>query len=93
MGLSVEQFEDITPYELDKALRDHSEYHFAHTKQLMNINRFVGLVLRNKGYAIGDQIRQPKKFYQFYWEEEDKVHIPTREEWAALDRKYAKPTK
>ncbi len=91
--MSVEQFEDLTPYELDKALRDHSEYHFAHTKQLMNLNRFVGVVLRNKGLKMGDQIRRPENFYRFYWEELKPIEKPTQEEWAAMDRKYAKPTK
>ncbi len=59
----------------------------------MMLDRLIGVALRNKGYKVSDQIRDPKKFFRFWWEKITKTHVPTKEEWKALDKKYGKRKK
>ena len=90
LGMSVDEFLDITPLELDIALREDMQYRFAMDKQLMALVRYVGVIVRNKGLKTVDQIRDVQRFYPFWWELQDKpeVEILTDEDWHRLDRKY-----
>lgn len=54
----------------------------------MILQRQIGVTLRNKGLKKGDQMRDTRKFFKFWWEQIKKVVIPTKTEWKALDRKY-----
>ncbi len=78
----------MTPFELDTALKDNADYISAYPKQVMELQRFIGTVMRNKGLKQNHQLRDPRKFYTFPWDEKKDVHIPTREEWKKLDQKY-----
>ncbi len=80
----------MTPLELDLALKDHSDYHNSYIKHFMHLIRKIGVVLRNKGMKKSDQIMNMKKFWQFPWEKDDEVKIPTQAGWKALDKKYIK---
>lgn len=55
----------------------------------MYLDRFIGTILRNKGLKPSDQITDPRKFYRFTWEKQKTVTIPTKTDWAALDKKYS----
>ncbi len=71
--------------ELDLALRDHADYHSVYTKSLMDLVRYVGLVLRNKGIKEAHQIRDLRKFYPFWWEAKEAKPV---KDWKKLDKKY-----
>lgn len=89
--MSVDDFDDITPFELDCALRDHEHYFFIHEKEAMKLQRHIGVVLRNKGLKKSAQFRDARKMYRFWWEQAKEVHIPTKEEWKKLDKRYTRP--
>lgn len=60
---------------------------------MMTLVRYVGTVLRNKGVKEMHQIRDPRKFYQLWWEfdKSKEAEILTEKQWKALDRKYSRP--
>ena len=87
LGLSHSQFDELTPLELDLALKDHADYHSVHIKTQVGLLRFVGLVLRNKGLKEGSQIRDPRRFYPLWWEQSTAKPVK-KEEWKKLDKKY-----
>lgn len=89
--MSVSDFDDITPLELDIALNDHSNYHFSYAKEAMNLQRYIGVILRNKGLKQNHQYRNVKKFYKFWWEEDLIAKIPNSNEWKQLDKRYIRP--
>jgi len=93
LGLSVSEFDDLTPFELDCALRDHSEYHFAYLKEFMNLQRHIGTVLRNKGLKESAQYRDSRRLYRLSWEQPKEVHFPTEDEWKVLDKRYTRPAR
>jgi len=86
--LSHAEFDDLTPLELDLALKDHSEYHFAWQKHFMQLVRYTGTILRNKGLKESKQIKDVKKFWRFPWEVTKTVKIPSKTGWKQLDKKY-----
>lgn len=92
LGLSYDNFLDVTPKELTLALDDHSEYRSADNKHLMNVIRYFGTVLRNKGLKEKDQVRDPRRLYPFYWEA-DKSKEVTVPDWKSLDKKYSRPAR
>jgi len=89
LGIDRRVFDDLTPLELYEAIKDRSEhmsqYEFLH----LDLLRLHGLIQRNKGLKTADQIRKPKKFYEFPWEtlNQKPIEIP---DWEALDRKYCR---
>ncbi len=87
LGLSHGQFDELTPLELDLALKDHADYHSVYMKTQMNLLRYIGTVLRNKGMKEGHQIRDPKRFYPLWYEKDD---IKPVKDWRKLDNKYKK---
>jgi hypothetical protein len=90
LGLSHQEFDQLTPLELDLALNDHFEYHNSYLKHGLQLIRYVGLNLRNKGMKFGHQITDARKFWKFPWEY-IKVDLPTQENWDAWDRRMKKP--
>jgi len=80
--------------ELDIALRDHTDYHNAYVKHQMDLIRFIGLLQRNMKVKQSYVIRDPRKFYQFWWEQAQ-VSVPEKIDWKKLDEKYksARPRK
>ncbi len=93
LGVSHAEFDDMTPLELDLALKDHSEYHFSYIKHFMQLIRLIGVVLRNKGLKKTAQIKDVKRFWRFPWEFVKNVKIPTKAEWKQLDKKYNRKKK
>ncbi len=83
----------MTPLELDLALKDHSDYHNSYLKHFMYLLRYIGVILRNKGLKMSDQIMSVKKFWQFPWEQDEEVKVLSKQDWQALDRKYFKNKK
>ncbi len=61
----------------------------------MLLMRYVGTVLRNKGVKDIHQIKDPRKFYQLWWEydKSKSVKLLTDEEWKRLDKKYSRPAR
>ncbi len=61
----------------------------------MLLMRHVGTVLRNKGVKEMHQIRDPRKFYQLWWEYDktEKAQVLTPQEWKSLDKKYSRPAR
>ena len=53
----------------------------------MDLIRYVGLVLRNKGLKEGFQVRDPRRFYPF-WFEKNTVKPVDGSQWKKLDKKY-----
>lgn len=86
LGLSHGEFDQLTPLELSLALEDHAEYHNVYIKTQMALQRHIGTVLRNKGLKEGHQIKDSRKFYPF-WFEQDKEVKPVKS-WKKLDEKY-----
>jgi hypothetical protein len=87
----MEQWERLTPFELSAALEDHDRYHFRHERDLLYLTRLDALIQRNKGLQTKDQIRDVRKFYPFWFEEERQVEEV--KDWKQLDKKYKrKPT-
>ncbi len=87
MRISVSDFDDLSPYELDLALKEHAET-AQHIYEGLYLHRYIGAVLRNKGLKESHQIRDPRRFYTFPWEQQKKVKILTSQEWQELDKKY-----
>ena len=91
--MSIDEFLDISPLELDLALREDMDYRFAFDKQHMELLRFTATLIRNKNQKSQDQIRDPRQLYPFWWEKQSEPELLTSEDWTRLDRKYSsKPT-
>ena len=74
-------------------MNDRNEYDTAYVKHHMALARQIGVTQINLQLAKQDKIRDLKNFWKFPWEEERKVHIPTKAGWRDLDRKYRKKNK
>jgi hypothetical protein len=88
LGLSHSQFDELTPLELDFALKDHADYFFAYEKYSMSFHRYFNVLLYNKGLKRSSMVRSPKRLWKFPWEFAKEVKIPTKTEWKMLDKKY-----
>lgn len=58
--------------------------------------RLQTVYLFNKDLPEDKRINDPRALMPFPWEEplpEEEVHVPTPDEWEALDRKYVKDKK
>lgn len=90
LGISYDDFLDVTPKELSLALDDHQGYHNLYTRQLTELVRYVGAVLRNKGVKQKDQVRDVHRFFELFWDKKKEVDIPN---WKEIDRKYGRRPK
>jgi hypothetical protein len=84
--LSHKDFDDLTPKELDFALRDADDYRNIHDRISINLIRLLTLIQRNKAVKQHDMIRDPAKFYPLPWDTEPPP--PETPDWNELDRKY-----
>lgn len=83
MGITPFDFYQLTPVELDWALKDFNETHFTPMKRICEINRVVAQVVYNStpGRERKDMIKDSKRLFRFSWEE---VKIQTVEEMKAM---------
>ena len=57
------------------------------------LNRAVGIALFNLQVKPRYRIRNPRKFYQFAWEGNVVVEVPTKQQWKELDKRYVRNKK
>jgi hypothetical protein len=87
LGISRTVFDDLTPLELYAAMTDRAEYMTQYELIHLDLLRYHAVIQRNKGLKQADQIKRPKKYYEFPWERVKKEDIALPD-WSELDRKY-----
>ena len=90
-GLSYDEFKEITPYELRRALRLKFRYDAdlveANTRMICDAIRMEAYHLVNIELPRGKKLRSPRQLMRFYWDNKQKVQ--TAEEMKAVMKAIA----
>lgn len=76
MGLSLSELEELTPRELNFALKDASKREEDYYKTQWETMRLQTMILFNPSLKEGHQYKSPKKFMPFPWDEGVKWQNP-----------------
>jgi len=90
LGYTASEFYDTTPIELYYALKDVNERNEQKSKDLYEASRLNAVLVINPFLSEGHKITRPSNYYRFPWDSVPTVDIPTKADWAALDKKYSK---